>query len=126
MIFENGHIYHTILVSKLYNLTRQMVLMCDKIIYSFMAEHKQCNNLNDQNLNLLFAFNSKYYGKNNLFINSNDHRTMLGWIKERLNHSLSEINVAIQNSNTNSIINRKTELEERLDIINSLIKSSNN
>ena len=76
MMLDNGHIYHTFLIGN-----KEIQNIDDLSIEFFKSKNLISYDIKNINKEIYNGFNSKYFGKNNLLINTKEHIDMLKWYK---------------------------------------------
>lgn len=128
MIYDHGHIYHTIAVKNEFNCTLQSATDCGKLCMLADENRKLfaiCNNNKFASEND-FGVNFLWYGADNLFDVSVYHKKALNFVKTRLNDEILKTNIKIEEigqkkAAEGSILERLEELKARLSSINAII-----
>lgn len=122
-MIDNGHVYHTFLVTSFE--TDNSVMDIDRFALRFFCEKNKMDftNLKKDDILSYLNFNSLYYGKNNMIINSIENKNCIEFQIQRYTGLLLDLEGKNRIINNVSMADYIKELKLRLDALDK-IKSS--
>ena len=117
MVKDGEFVYHTLLVSKIniYNV--------DDIVFEYFKSIGIVpSQLSENEIDGYKKFHSKYFGKNNFFVNTLEHKNMIAWLINRYKSMLDEL--LIKDKLSDGLLTFQNELKDKLMVLDKMDKGA--